>query len=475
MILTTRWRLTLIAVVVLMAVLAVLDLAVLKAADLVVSYQTQAGLATEVDLMARGMRWDGARARLGDQPLPLAAPDGTPLEVDLVGLTGLLYANREPALPDPLVRSLAAEVRRGHGLAYNIIPDVRGETRRVGGKELPPETAGPGAVVLVSGRGPTGFYDGLRWLPPVMVLSSLAVLLAGGLATYWTAGRALRPVSGIAAFARELSERDLHRRVDVAVPKDELRELVMTFNAMLDRLERSISSLRGFTADASHELRAPLALMRAEVEVALAAERSDAEYQRVLRSLDAEIGRLARIADHLLLLARSDARTLTPSAEPIWLAELLDEAADRWRPVLERRQIEMVVEAPAEGHVAADRMLLRRLVDNLLDNAVRHTPRGGRIHARGAFAGSCCRIEIEDTGPGIAAADRAKVFVRFARLDGARTREAGGAGLGLAICAAIAEAHGGSIAIASAPETGARFVVSLPERPPARQPARGRP
>lgn len=458
----TRVRLTLIAVGALLAVLAVFDLVTLRLVDRVVSAQASAGLNTSVDLIARGLRWDGVRATLGGgEPLPETAIDGTPLEVDLVGPTGLLFASREPALSAGQVRDLAAQVRQ-QGPSPDVVTDTRGQRRRVAGKALDPQAAGAGAVVLVSGVLPTGFYDGPSWLVAALPVASLVVVLVGGGATYWTAGRVLRPVSEIAATARALSERELHHRVEASVPGDELGQLVITLNAMLDRLERSFASLRSFTADASHELRAPLALMQTEIEVALGRERPPSDYERVLRSLHDRIAHLARISDQLLLLARSDARTLAPDLQRIWLAELLDEAADRWQAASVRCGVEVVVEAPAEGELMADRTLLQRVIDNLLDNAIRHTRPRGRVHLRGAVMSGTCRIEVEDGGPGIAIEDRSKLFTRFARLESARTPGAGGAGLGLAICAAIAEAHRGTITVTGGCGTGARFVLELP-------------
>ena len=459
----TRVRLTLIAVGALLTVLAVSDLVTLRLADSVVSLQALAELNTEVDLIAGGLNWDGSQATLGGQPLPATTIDGTPLEVDLVGPASLLFATRQPSLSAAQMRDLAAQARH-QGPDETIVVDNRGRRRRVAWKALDPDVAGAGAVVLVHGVLPTGVYDGPSWLPPALAIVSLVVVLVGGGATYWTAGRVLRPVSEIAATARALSERDLHRRVETPVPGDELGQLVATLNGMLDRLERSFASLRSFTADASHELRAPLALMQAEVEVALGQERPAADCEPVLRSLQDGIAHLARLSDHLLLLARADARTLAPVPQRIWLPEFLDEAADRWQAAASRAGVELVVEAPAEAELTADRMLLRRVIDNLLDNAVRYTPPGGRVHLRGVVTPDGRRIEVEDDGPGIATEDRTRLFTRFARLEGARTPRTGGAGLGLAICAAIAEAHGGRITVVDGCKAGARFVLELPTR-----------
>jgi heavy metal sensor kinase len=292
---------------------------------------------------------------------------------------------------------------------------------------------------------------------------SIVLLIMGGALSYWLAGRALRPVRKIAGIARSISERDLQRRVDVKVPPDELGELVATFNSMLDRLEAAFKSMGRFTADASHELRAPLALMRAEIESALRRGRTKEEYLRTLQSVQGEVDHLSRMTDQLLLLARADAGALVPAAEAVDVADFLHETGARWQPLAGQRGVQLEVNAPASGSVQADPALLRRVMDNLVDNAIRYTRRGTAVALRGYVSNGGWNVEVADHGPGISPEYRGQMFNRFARPDTARSPEDGGAGLGLALSAAIAHAHGGTLELVENGEPGAMFRLHLPK------------
>ncbi len=293
---------------------------------------------------------------------------------------------------------------------------------------------------------------------------SIVLLIMGGALTYWLAGRALRPVRNIAGIARSISEHDLHRRVDVKVPPDELGELVDTFNSMLARLEAGFESMGRFTADASHELRAPLTLMRAEIESAMRRGRSKEEYRRALESVQGEVDHLTRLTDQLLMLARADAGALKPAKEAVDVADFLHETGARWEPVAERRNVRVEVSAPASGYVDGDPALLRRVMDNLVDNAIRYTGEGTSVALRGYASNGGWNVDVVDHGPGIPPRYRSKLFSRFARPDMARSAEDGGAGLGLALSAAIARAHGGSLELVENGEPGAVFRLHLPRR-----------
>jgi heavy metal sensor kinase len=300
----------------------------------------------------------------------------------------------------------------------------------------------------------------------ILFLGALSVLvvLAGTLLAHRLAGRILEPVRRIASTARSLSQHELHRRVEVDVPPDELGELVETFNGMLARLEASFESLRRFTADASHELRSPLALMRSELEGTLARARTPAEYQQILRGLEDEVEHMSRMVDQLLMLARADAGALRPAETNLDVADFLHETAARWRPVAENRRVRIEVDAPDSGSVWADPDLLRRLMDNLIDNATRHTPAGTAVRLTGSPAVGGWNIDVTDEGPGVPETARSVLFERFARADGARARDSAGAGLGLALSRAIAESHGGSLQLVYLNRPGATFRLFLPDR-----------
>jgi heavy metal sensor kinase len=338
--------------------------------------------------------------------------------------------------------------------------DSRHVPRRV--YALPLSTGTNSIQTLVVSRSVAEMLDAQSRTLLILVAVSAALLVIGGAVSYWLAGRALQPVRTIAGMARSISERDLNRRVDVKVPDDELGELVNTFNSMLARLEAGFISMSTFTANASHELRAPLALMRSEVEGALSRGRSQDEYKRVLVSLREEVEHLSRLSDQLLILARADAGALLPAKEPIDVADFLHESAARWESVAKKHGSSIEVTAPSHGRMEADSALLRRVVDNLIDNALRHTPNGTAVTLRGYAAESGWNVEVADGGPGVPPNHRDKLFTRFSRADIARSPEDGGAGLGLALSAAIARAHGGTLELVPTDGTGAVFKLRLP-------------
>jgi two-component system OmpR family sensor kinase len=345
------------------------------------------------------------------------------------------------------------------------------ETKTVGGQPMrllvmPVDLGAGGRGRLVLARPVAEVQESL--LRVAVLLAVVVVLLvagAGGLG-YWLSGRALRPVRVMAATARQISEQDLHRRIALDLPPgDELGDLAATFDGMLARLEAAFEGLRRFTADAAHEFRAPLALMRTQVDVMLRRRRSAEEYEASHRSLLTEIERLGRLADQLLLLARADAGALASRREAIDLPEFLEETIERWRPAAQERDVALESQLPLEGEVGGDPDLLRQLMDNLLDNAIRHNPRRGTIAVSAVENNGWWQLAVQDSGSGISPELRPRLFSRFARADAARGRSTGGAGLGLSLCAAIAEAHGGYISLDDRSGGGARFVVRLPRKP----------
>jgi len=295
-----------------------------------------------------------------------------------------------------------------------------------------------------------------------LAVGAAATVAAATALGYWLAGRALRPVGVITDIARDLSDGDLHRRIDLDLPPDELGKLADTLNAMLSRLEATFESLRQFTSDAAHELRAPLTLIRSEVEVTLGSRRTTSEYEVALRTVLTEAERLSRLADQLLLLATADAGALAPRHEILDFKDLLAETVDRWQHIASERRISLIPELPSGGRLRGDTDLLRRLLDNLIDNAVQHTPPKGHVTVQASVIDRIWHVAVSDTGPGVAPQIRDRLFQRFSRGDSRRGRQTGGAGLGLALCAAIAAAHGGDIQLETSMAGGARFVVHLP-------------
>ncbi|MFD0687126.1 sensor histidine kinase [Actinomadura fibrosa] len=289
------------------------------------------------------------------------------------------------------------------------------------------------------------------------MLAGLPLLLAVVAGVTWlVTRRALRPVEAVRAELAEITaSSDLARRVPVPDSRDEVAELAATTNATLAALEGSVARQRGFVADASHELRSPIASLRTQLEVA-AAHPSLLDVDGLVD----DVVRLQRLAADLLLLARIDAGD-RPAPRPVALAALLRDELERRAP-LDRVPVEASFEDDPPVMGVPGR--LARVVGNLLDNAERHADRTVRLSVR--REGGAAVVRVRDDGPGVPAGDRERIFERFVRLDDARSRDEGGAGLGLAIARDLVAAHGGTLTAGDAPEGGAQFEVRLPVAPP---------
>jgi signal transduction histidine kinase len=285
--------------------------------------------------------------------------------------------------------------------------------------------------------------DALHELALVLLAGGAVAVLVACLAGWVVAGWALRPVERIRAQASAITISGMDRRLPVPRTRDELHSLAGTLNDMLDRLDRSLRSEREFLERAGHELRTPLTALRAEVDLALHRQRTPDELTAALRSVGQETDRLARLADDLLVLARADDGRLPLHREPVRLRELLASTAALFAARAGELGIVLEVDAPDTEH-RLDPMRIRQALVNLVDNALRHTPRGGTITLRGRDEPPGCRIEVCDTGPGF---------------DGSDVRA--GHGLGLRIVDAIARGHGGRMEVGRADSGGARVALVL--------------
>ncbi len=284
----------------------------------------------------------------------------------------------------------------------------------------------------------------------LLVVVPLLVIAVGALVWFAT-GRALHPVVAITDQANEISAMTLHERVPVPGSDDEIAELATTMNAMLDRLESAAERQQRFVSDSSHELRTPVAAIRSEMEVALAGDGTDwpAVAERVLD----EDARLERMVADLLVLARHDEGRSGPSAE-IDLDDVVYEQARR------ARRLPVDVSGVSAVKVRGSRTDLDRAIGHLLDNATRHGATA--VWVTLSQDGEVARLDVSDDGPGVPPGERQRIFERFSRLEEARTRDAGGAGLGLAVVAAIADSHGGSVNVEDRPGGGATFSFTVP-------------
>jgi heavy metal sensor kinase len=283
------------------------------------------------------------------------------------------------------------------------------------------------------------------WSLPCLFLASLLV-------GWLLARRLLRPVDRITATAEEISATDLSRRIALGGPPDELKRLADAFDSMLERIDGAFAAQRQFLADASHELRNPIAIIQTNLEVA--ADELGPRASVVRRAT----ARMARLVDDLLALARSESNG---HRERVPLAGLANDVAEEHGALADSRGVRIEVEG-AGGDVLGDPDALRRALANLVDNAVRVSPQSGSVTIRcGADPGGAW-LEVVDEGPGIPREDQAHVFERFWRADESRSRASGGSGLGLAIVRQIVENHGGAITVRSEPGRGARFTIRLP-------------
>jgi heavy metal sensor kinase len=464
----TRIRLTLAFAGVLAVAIIVADIALYLALSRADTSAAADVLVSQASVIAGGIEDINGTVQFGTGDLPTETQQGVAVDAAIVEPNGSVVTQTPgQGLSGSTLSTIAANAGKQASAAppFNV-RDRRGVPRLVYAQRLPAGQGGP-AVLIVS-RSIGELQSALTQTILFLALLSVLIVLAGTLLAHRLAGNILEPVRRIASTARSLSQHELHRRVEVNVPPDELGELVETFNGMLARLEASFESLRRFTADASHELRSPLALMRSELEGTLARARTPAEYEQVLRDLEAEVEHMARMVDQLLMLARADAGALQPAATNLDVADFLHETAARWRPIADRRHVQLDVDAPDSGSVAADPDLLRRVMDNLIDNATRHSPAGTAVRLTGAPTVGGWSIEVRDQGPGIPQTARAALFERFVRVDDARARDGGGAGLGLALSRAIAESHGGSLQLVDPNGRGATFRLFLPRSPSAR-------
>jgi heavy metal sensor kinase len=289
-----------------------------------------------------------------------------------------------------------------------------------------------------------------------------AVLLAGlgldYLLRQWAA-----PLAALSDTARKVHLGSLSRqRLFVPAEAPELATLATAFNELLDRLEAAHASQHRFVADASHELRTPLAALRAEIEVALRRERTPADYRRTLDSNRHELERLSSLVENLLALAALDASKLRHDKAPVDLAVVCRDVAEQLSPLAAAQNVRLQLELSESVSVPGDVFSLERAVRNLVENAIRHTPAGEQIVVRAGVNQGEARIDVIDAGVGIAPEHLPRLFDRFYRVDTARTRAHGGAGLGLSIVKAIVEAHGGTISAESKLGAGSTFTLRFP-------------
>jgi len=307
------------------------------------------------------------------------------------------------------------------------------------------------------------FYEALHRFRVMLWLALPPLLIAAGLGGYWISRKALKPVDQITAAAESISIRNLSDRLEVPQTADELQRLSETLNGMLGRLNSSVQRMSQFTGDASHELRAPVSLIRTTAELAVRGGRTDHEYHEDMVQILAEAERTSRLIDSLLLLARADAGEDGMQRELTDVVSSAREAVERGRALANERGIELSSELSGSPTIMlGDGDALRRLVFILIDNAIKYNTPGGSVRVRVCIEDGSAVCSVRDSGIGIALEDQAHIFDRFWRADKVRSRGEGGAGLGLSIARWIVERHQGTIEVTSHLGRSTTFTVKLP-------------
>jgi heavy metal sensor kinase len=305
----------------------------------------------------------------------------------------------------------------------------------------------------------TRFYE----LAVASVLALPVVLALAGLGGYMLAKRALAPLSEMAWRAEQITSERLQERLPSAEVDDELGHLARVFNSLLARLEQSFEQLRRFTSDASHELRTPLTSIRSVGEVALQRDGSREDYRDTIGSMLEEVNRLTALVDSLLTISRADAGRIQLHPTVFSAMDLAREAAGLLEVMVEEKGQRIKVEGDERVDMKGDRVFLRQALVNILHNAVKYSPVGATISVAVQYEpGGSIRLSVIDNGPGIAPEHAAKIFDRFYRVDESRSREAGGAGLGLAIAQWAVRVHGGDVRLLTAQGEGCAFQIYLP-------------
>jgi heavy metal sensor kinase len=397
-----------------------------------------------------GPNWDQMAAELG--PKVISNSDrGWFVRVFSTSGELLWSSENAPEVSVPMAQAIkvGAYNRENYRLLQRAIP---------AGKRSPP------LIVRVGVRRDPVDEDVFR-LTEMMLMAFAFILLAAPLSGYWLAGRATRPLATILQTTARLHPDNLSERLPLRGSGDELDQLSATMNGMLDGLAAHLEQQRSFVANAAHELRSPLTAMRTAVEVALERDRSTAEYRELLTDTIEECIGLGNLINHLLLLAEGDAGLLHADGE-VRLDQLVQRSVDMFQGIAEQRGVTLIAEASKPVLVPGNRVHLREVIHNLVDNALKFTPAGGsvKVEVNAPPDASGVQLRVCDTGSGIPEDDLPKVFERFYRADKSRQRSQpiGGNGLGLSICQAIVRSYGGEINIASTLGKGTTVTVSLP-------------
>lgn len=368
---------------------------------------------------------------------------------------------------DVVYRSVFLESHQSILLPPAQIQDLQLKSRQADGKHFrfafAKLSVNGHAYTIQMGAPADDAVDTLKLFRSSLLMFAPVLLLVAAVVGYWMSRRAIAPVDALVRTAHQISGANLNSRLQKLETGDELQRLSDTLNEMLDRIESAFLRVTQFTADASHELRTPVSLIRTEAELALRRSRGEAEYRESLLHILNEAERTTLLIEQLLELARADSGRESVDLQPLDLGTILRNVAENWRQVAAIRNLEFSSDVSDPVSVLGDGTLLRRLADILLDNAFKYTTSPGSVRLALEQIEGRAAITVQDSGVGIAKEDQGKIFERFYRVDKSRTRSQGGTGLGLAIAQWIVLQHHGSITVQSEPGDGATFRVELPK------------
>jgi heavy metal sensor kinase len=372
----------------------------------------------------------------------------------------------------PFIRDLVRSLEATGSLAQVTAPDG---TELFGSSDFPTSLEGyqgrvdhlpagvSGAYTLELARATSPSLSRVRKLAILLVVFIPIAVIFAILLSQFAIRRTLAPLEAIRLQAEQISRTNLSERIPEMGSSQELQDLVRTFNAMLGRLEKAIVDLDSFAADAAHELRTPLATLRAEIETAIRSNPTIPEYEDILSSFQIEVSRMSRVVTDLFTLAKLDMHQHALQKEPVRLGPLLEDSRETWQPLASMRNIQIELQG-GDAEVLGDPAALGRVFMNLVENAVKYNREGGRVQVSLERRNGTVHVEVSDTGQGIAPEHLPRLFRRFFRADQGRSRERGGAGLGLAICKSFVESHAGKISVSSTLGQGSTFRIELPAK-----------
>lgn len=472
MIQTVRWRLTLWYMSVLALVMVAFSLTLYALLSRALYTRMDNGLRAVIEISIRSLQNDleEGQSRESAARSTVAEISNPQQAVAIFDASGRLLAEANPDKGFPLKLPNPSSISEDDAAVYTVVEedDDDDEQHRVAVRLARFPMVETSFIVLAS-QPLEAVQEELESVRQPLIIAGFLSLALAGMGGWFLARKSLAPVVAMAGSARRISAESLEQQLPVANPRDELGQLATTFNELLARLNAAFAQQRRFMADASHELQTPLSVMHTAAGVTLKKlNRDESEYREAIQMMDEQTQRLAKIVKDMFTLARADAGRYPLQKKSLYLNDLLDEVARAGKLLARAKDIHLEINNLADADYHGDEDLLRRLMLNLVDNAIKYTPPGGSVHASLSLEHQNYVFTVSDTGPGVPEEARNRIFERFYRADKARSRSedgaGGGAGLGLAIASWITEIHHGSLALGASKLPGATFVATLPRR-----------